>query len=401
MPRFGDTGGDITREQLDELKTKFQLLEGDRKAYFETYETTKRTNEQLFRELRAKNRELRQALANLQREHGTSGGSGQDDEITRVSQELNSKRTAYDQLRHKVKKFTEELDLKRDQYKELELEAAKVNDDDSPLTRKVRCGCQCLPCPSGLTLTTVPGCGHEQIRLLENRLDKAMIKYNEAQSIRKTYEQIVKRLKEERVGFDNQLAALERTLNAKKHDYEELLLLSGDANHAKEMAIVELERVKQLAKADHERRVKELREKEGIVQNKLDMKEKAKQREQLRRDIIAEAAGDLGADEEEKLKSSLALNRMQSTQIAEESAAQRKKIDVYEEAFRKIKEATGVSDVNEVIQKIVSQEDQQNNLMQVCTHGCRRDISSGVRCLTVCSLAPAHIGEHSKDREDE
>ena len=36
------------------------------------------------------------------------------------------------------------------------------------------------------------------IRMLENRLDKAMIKYNEAQSIRKTYEQIVKRLKEVR-----------------------------------------------------------------------------------------------------------------------------------------------------------------------------------------------------------
>lgn len=66
-----------------------------------------------------------------------------------------------------------------------------------------------------------------------------MIKYNEAQSIRKTYEQIVKRLREERVGFDNQLAALERTLNAKRHDYEELLLLSGDANHAKEMAVSE------------------------------------------------------------------------------------------------------------------------------------------------------------------
>ena len=32
-----------------------------------------------------------------------------------------------------------------------------------------------------------------------------MIKYNEAQSIRKTYDQIVKRLKEERVNFDNQV----------------------------------------------------------------------------------------------------------------------------------------------------------------------------------------------------
>merc|ERR1712187_917950 len=54
------------------------------------------------------------------------------------------------------------------------------------------------------------------IRVLENRLDKAMIKYNEAQSIRKTYEAIVKRLKEERIGFDNQLAAIERTLKAQE-----------------------------------------------------------------------------------------------------------------------------------------------------------------------------------------
>merc|ERR1712072_1248414 len=37
----------------------------------------------------------------------------------------------------------------------------------------------------------------------------------------------------------------------------------------------------------------------------------------------------------------------------------------YEEAFRRIKEATGVSDVNEVIQKFLTQEDTQNNLMNL------------------------------------
>ena len=57
------------------------------------------------------------------------------------------------------------------------------------------------------------------------------------QSIRKTYEQIVKRLKEERVGFDNQLAAIERTLKAKEKDLEELVLMSHDAQHAKEVSI--------------------------------------------------------------------------------------------------------------------------------------------------------------------
>jgi len=83
------------------------------------------------------------------------------------------------------------------------------------------------------------------IRILENRLDKVMIKYNEAQSIRKTYEQIVKRLKEERVGYDNQLAAIERSLKGKEHDFEELLLLKHDATHAKELAQAELRKYEQ------------------------------------------------------------------------------------------------------------------------------------------------------------
>ena len=47
------------------------------------------------------------------------------------------------------------------------------------------------------------------IRVMENRLDKAMIKYNEAISIKKTYELIVKRLKEERTGYDSQLSSIE------------------------------------------------------------------------------------------------------------------------------------------------------------------------------------------------
>merc|ERR1719487_2486711 len=78
------------------------------------------------------------------------------------------------------------------------------------------------------------------IRVLENRLDKSMIKYNEAMSIRRTYEQIVRRLKDERIGFDNQLAAIERTLKAKDHDYQELLNMSHDANHANAISKAEL-----------------------------------------------------------------------------------------------------------------------------------------------------------------
>lgn len=48
--------------------------------------------------------------------------------------------------------------------------------------------------------------------------------------------------------------------------------------------------------------------------------------------------------------------------VAEE---ERKRMDDYEEAFRRIKEATGVSDVNEVIQKFLNQEGTQSSLLSL------------------------------------
>merc|ERR1712216_370461 len=45
-----------------------------------------------------------------------------------------------------------------------------------------------------------------------------------------------------------------------------------------------------------------------------------------------------------------------------EAEEERQRMQDYEEAFRKIKEATGVSDVNEIIQKFLTQEDTLNRL---------------------------------------
>jgi len=200
-----------------------------------------------------------------------------------------------------------------------------------------------------------------QIRVLENRLDKAMIKYNEAQSIRKTYEQIVKRLKEERIGFDNQLAAIERTLKAKERDYEELLLLSHDAYHAKEMAQAELHRFEQGVMEERNQRDKEVQEKKVLVQQRVEMNQRLEQRERmLKKQQDLDKAGERQMKEmSATVDTSGGGGGGLSNDFAQE---ERQKIQDYEEAFHRIKEATGVSDVNEVIQKFLTQEDTHKNL---------------------------------------
>merc|ERR1719265_3097242 len=185
-----------------------------------------------------------------------------------------------------------------------------------------------------------------------------MIKYNEAQSIRKTYEEIVRRLKEERVGFDNQLAAIEKTLKANEHDYEELLLLSHDAYHAKEMAQAELHRFEQGVMEERNQRDKEVQEKKALVQQRVEMNMKLEQRERMLRQ-----QQDLDRAGEPALKTTTAMAELASSMSHNEAEDEKIRMQEFEDAFRRIKEATGVLDVNEVIQKFLTQEETQNNLL--------------------------------------
>ena len=166
-----------------------------------------------------------------------------------------------------------------------------------------------------------------------------MIKYNEAQSIRKTYEQIVRRLKEERVGFDNQLAAIERTLAAKQKDYEELLLLAGDANHARETALGELDRVRAGYEEERRRRERDLRERHQVVQLRRQMLERIKHREKMRAQLEDEG------EKNETKEGDLLMGESKGKTLGDARIETRNKIDGFENALQKIKEATGVSAV--------------------------------------------------------
>jgi chromosome segregation ATPase len=180
--------------------------------------------------------------------------------------------------------------------------------------------------------------------MLENRLDKAVIKYNEAQSIRKTYELIVKRLQEERLTFDNQLANFEKTLKTKKQECAELEMMSRDANHAKDVAKAELARFEQQINEERKQREKDLQARKELVKSRLEVNDKTDRKILTKQDDqYAETAN--GADTKEQFDES-----------------SEKKMAEYQETMRLIKEATGVSDISEVIAKFQSQKETQAQL---------------------------------------
>lgn len=326
MNKSGSNKEMTINDQMEELRERMRLLQGDRKVNIDILEANKNANKEEIKRLREENKELRVKAAQLQR---ASDMEETGQEVRHVEKEVERLRKQYDDLRSKSSRCRVELDALLDTVKDLELDSKRPHMEDNEYTRR--------------------------IRALENKLDKAMIKFNEAQSIRKTYEQIVRRLKEERVGFDNQLAAIERTLGAKQRDYEELLLLQGDANHARETAIGELDRVRAGYQEERLKRERELRNTHQMVQSRRQIIERMKHRDKMRKQLAGQ--------EDFDAKTQTMINSATQKLLTNERLDARSKIDIFENAFRKIKEATGVSDVNEVILKIVSQESSTENLI--------------------------------------
>jgi len=192
------------------------------------------------------------------------------------------------------------------------------------------------------------------------RHDHDRYRFNEAQSIRKTYEQIVKRLREERMGFDQQLGALEATVDAKRKDLTELRGLATEAEKAKTAAIDAMKTVALQQKTEAEKRIKSLRAKEEAA-----LKQARASRSERRRAARQHSDHDMTAEEEEALRQDVMGNLQAIEDMASQEAQSLSKVHLYEEAFRAIQDVTGVRDENEVIQRMSTQLKQLSHLKGV------------------------------------
>ena len=309
-----------------------RLLQQDRRANIDLLEANKQANENEIRSLKEDNKKLRIRLSNLQK----SAVSDADSHLSDV-----------DSLRRLVRQKRNEFDTQKSSSKKLNSKLNKLKSEAVMEDNR--------PSPEDVELS-------RQIRKLENRLDKAMMQYNEAQGICSTYEHIVKRLKSERIEFDNQLTALERTLESKYRDFEELTLLCGDASHARDVAQHTLNKVKWSFEENKQRRSREIRERQQhikvrkqIIKKQERAEEDNKRRQQLRSaDTDGTYVGEMSTS-----------NNSISVSPQEQIADQEQKLSVYENAFRKIKDATGVGTVNEMIRKVIGQESTTKNLVSL------------------------------------
>jgi hypothetical protein len=219
------------------------------------------------------------------------------------------------------------------------------------------------------------GGGTSPVSALEKAIQRAGAQHGEAQQIQATYEQICTRLKKGRVSFDQQIAALERTLALKRHDLQELVLLSMEAGRACDAAQQELGKRKAACEKAHAQREGTLREKQQLIQQRL-----RRRKETLRAparvttsqgDATAEeaqeggtAAGSSGAEEHALGELPPPSSESEGNEEAEEQRlAERKRLlEALRQAHRRVKDAVGVGTVEGVMEKVAAQAETLESL---------------------------------------
>ena len=312
-------------EELQELQRRFTNLNEQQKSSESSSASLMLASRRSEKGTRG-TRSLRSLAA--EGETGESFGDrnvgAQEGELRRLDEQIVSLRRKNDQLHEKNGKKRSELDTLADKLRDLH--NTKFAPKETP---------------------------EAKLGEMEGRLGECANRYDEQHRLRMSYEQVISRLKKEQLEWPADVKSLESVLGQKEGDYEQLLVMSHDANSSKEAAKVELSKFESLVLDERKQREKELQERRAILQKKQQLATELDRTERERRQQLLEAQKAMGED---AAKAEAA--RMDAL-IKEEHA----KIAAYEAAFTQIKEATGVSDVNEVIQRFLLQEETHQNLV--------------------------------------
>jgi len=307
---------DLSSEQ-DELyyfAKNFSKLKFSNQAYIDSTQKQKVQNEKEIEKLKKDYEKLRNDVNVLKKTCLYVPGRVK----SAASSENNFYRLKLDEAKNKKKKSEETFKALNKKLEELKAEAKFINDDNNPYVKR--------------------------IKLLENKLDKAMIKYNEAMSIRRTYEQILTRLKEERAGYDNQIAAIQKSLKSKGHDLNEFKLLLQDSKMAKVYSklLVDNTQLSKKAFEDHFNQLIQAHRNENLKEL-----QKEKSEERKRKNIQNEVQATISDD---KPKDGKDMSNLEA------------KVKELEEKDKIVRETTGADDINEICQKFSNLTETKENL---------------------------------------
>ncbi|KAJ1340425.1 hypothetical protein BSLG_004944 [Batrachochytrium salamandrivorans] len=192
----------------------------------------------------------------------------------------------------------------------------------------------------------------KQVRVLENRLDKALVKFNKSLAVNRRMRSVIDNLRRERLVFDNIYHKFEKDLTEQKKQMADIIETSNAAYEARDEAQTKIIALREKAEKEYQSYIQEIKEIDRTLEQDRKLKEfmAAKSLDRSER-----ADGMLGSDKKGGKDSISGVKSSSQENLLVP-------LDTYENAFAEIRKVTGISNTGELVQRFKSLEDQNFSL---------------------------------------
>lgn len=196
----------------------------------------------------------------------------------------------------------------------------------------------------------------KQIRQLENRLEKALVKFNEAIAHNKELREEIDGLRRERVVFDSIYKKLEKELDQKKREMANIIEISNSAYESRDQAQQEMQALKKQLEEEQAAFEEEWKDLGRIIE--ADRQRKANK---AKVEDIGQR-GEMTVEEEAGMKKKLIKGTWAIARDKASMHVQAEKVQTYEEAFARIMDATNIRSIDELVDTFINAEDKNFTL---------------------------------------
>jgi hypothetical protein len=186
-----------------------------------------------------------------------------------------------------------------------------------------------------------------QVKVLDNRLEKALVRFNEALASNKEMRGTIDTLRAERTVFETVYRKLERELAERKKGMAGLIEAANQAYAGRDLALMEAAKLQREANA--ERLLFDARL--AAMDSEADAATAAA--------VAADDAirGSLTMEEEEALKAALSGHQAELTALVAQARTHASRVEFFELAFNRMREESGIDDVEELVSVFSRNED--------------------------------------------
>ena len=198
---------------------------------------------------------------------------------------------------------------------------------------------------------------NKEIKNLENRLDKAMQKYNQTISQNKQLRLEIDKLRKDKNIYEATYKKLQEDLKYKRNEMQEAITSAEQAYKNRENALKALEELKK----KNETEQKEHEEKWNELLGQIDQEKKRKEYIQLKEKekLKDNSLTDIDPEDEQKIKNLAKLSEAEKNSNNESV----KLVKDYEEALEKIKAQTGVETLQDLVNAFIGYEEKNSALL--------------------------------------